>query len=155
MKGYFIIIGILIIVVSALITLNIFFQNTLQLDMAEQFNKQQLLLARSIAETIGSYIGFMKEEVSEIAHELSEKDLVRKEDFDSLVKRELRHKGIVMADTGFFNDKGDVRFLLGDSEMVKRYLPDLLMKSNGIEEGESKIIELPSILAIISPVFKN
>jgi len=155
MKGYVFIIGILIIVVSALITLNIFFQNTLQLEMAAQFNKQQLLLARSIAETIGSYISFMKEEVSEISHELSEKDIVRKEDFERIVKGELRHKGIVKADTGFFNEKGEILFLIGDGEMIGRYLPDLLTKSGNMERGESRIIELPSMLAIVSPVYKK
>ncbi len=155
MKGYFLIIGILIIVVSALITLNIFFQNTLQLEMAAQFNKQQLLLARSIAGTIGSYISFMKEEVSEISHELSEKEVISNEDYISLVKGELRHKGIVHADTGFFNKKGEIQFVLGDREVIKKYSPDLLNEGRGIGEGESKLIELPSMLAIVSPVYRN
>lgn len=155
MKGYFIIIGILIIVVSALITLNIFFQNTLQFEMAVQFNKQQLLLARSIAGAISSYISFMKEEVTEVAYKLSEKDLVKRKDFDSIVKRKLRHEGMIKGDTGFFNEKGDVKVLLGDGEVVRRYLPDLLLEGGGIREGDSKIIELPSLLAILSPVYKE
>lgn len=155
MRGYFIIIGILVIVVSALVTLNIFFQNTLQLDMADQINKQQLLLARSIAETISSFIGFTREEVSEIAHELSEKDLLKMEDFDFIVKEELKHKGMLKTYAGFFDKKGDLQFFLGDTEILKRYLPDLVSRVSGIEKEESEIVRLPSMLAIISPVYSK
>lgn len=123
--------------------------------MAEQFNKQQLLLARSIAGTIGSYIRFMKEEVTEISRELSEKDAISKNVFISQIKEELKHKGIVKFVAGLFNEKGVVQFILGDGDVVKKYSPDLLIKSGDIEEGESKIIELPSILAITSPVYKQ
>ncbi len=155
MRGYFFIIAILIIVVSALITLNIFFQNTLQLDMATQFNKQQLLLARSIAGTISSYISFMKEEVSEISREFSEMSSISEREFKALVNEELKHKGIVKADIGFFNEKGDLVFLFGEGEIVKKYMPELFIKSREVKETESNIIELPSMLAIISPVHKG
>lgn len=154
MRGYFFIIGILIIIVSALVTLNVFFQSSLQLDMATQFNKQQLLLARSIANTISSHISGMKEEVSKISYKISEKDSLSKEDFISLVKGELRHKGIVRADAVFLDERRDVQFYIGDSDLIKRYLPELL-KGSRIKEGESRIIELPSTLAILSPVYKK
>lgn len=155
MKGYIFIIGILIIIVSALITLNIFFQNTLQFEMAAQFNKQQLLLARSIAETIGSYISFMKEEVAEISHELSERGRFDKKEFESIVKGELKHKGIVKADTGLLNDKGEILFSLGDKEVLRQYLPDISKKSREIEKDGTTVIELPSMLALVSPVYRG
>uniref|UniRef100_UPI002FDA1314 hypothetical protein n=1 Tax=Dissulfurispira sp. TaxID=2817609 RepID=UPI002FDA1314 len=61
MKSYLFIVGTLIAVISALITLNVFFQQSLQMDMAEQFNKQQSLLSKSIADNIGAYLYFIKQ----------------------------------------------------------------------------------------------
>ena len=57
MKGYIVIIGILAVIVLSLIALNVSFQRTLQIEMAEQFNKQQLLLADAEASNIQAYLG--------------------------------------------------------------------------------------------------
>ena len=52
MKGYIVIAGVLAGIVLSLLTLSVFFQRTLQMEMAEQFNKQQLLLANAKASGI-------------------------------------------------------------------------------------------------------
>jgi len=49
MKGYLLIIVTLVVVISALITMNIFFQQSLQTEMAEQFSEQQSLLSKQSA----------------------------------------------------------------------------------------------------------
>ena len=45
------------------------------MEMAEQFNRQQSLLSKSIAESITAYVGFMKEEAIEIKKEVNIKEV--------------------------------------------------------------------------------
>ena len=85
MKGYIIIIGILAVIISALITLNIFFQQTLQMEMAEQFNKQQLLLANAEASNIQSFVNGLKDELWHIAVVVSGMKIREKREFSRLV----------------------------------------------------------------------
>ena len=67
MKGYIIIIAILAIIISSLISLNVFFQQALQKEMAEQFNNQQLLLAKTEALRIEGYLNVVKEDMLHVA----------------------------------------------------------------------------------------
>ena len=70
MKGYLLIIATLIVVISVLITIGGFFQESLQMEMAEQFSKQQLLLSKSIADHIGAHFSFIKEGVLHVSEEV-------------------------------------------------------------------------------------
>jgi signal transduction histidine kinase len=67
MKTHVAIIGVLALIIVAVIALNISFDRSLQMEMAEQFNKQQLLLARAEASNIQRYIGKVKDEMLRIA----------------------------------------------------------------------------------------
>ncbi len=155
MKGYLLIIGTLIVIISALITLNVFFQQSLQMEIAEQFNKQQLFLSTSIADNIKTYIQFMKEEVIEITHELSQKDVITRTDFESLIKEELKHKGILKADIGLLNTKGDFLFFKGDEKAIKPIVPEIVKEGLAIKSGNSNILGTTSIVTILSPIYKQ
>ncbi len=52
MKTNIFLFGLVLFIISLIITLNMFFQQSYQSEMAEQFNRQQLLIARSIAKGI-------------------------------------------------------------------------------------------------------
>jgi C4-dicarboxylate-specific signal transduction histidine kinase len=53
---------LILFVVSLIITLNIFFQQSYQSEIAEQFNRQQLIIAKSIAKNIENQIDHLEDE---------------------------------------------------------------------------------------------
>lgn len=155
MKGYLLIVGTLIIVISGLITLNIFFQQSLQMEMAEQFNRQQLLLSKSIADNIMAYIHFMREEVRSISHVISKIDIKSKNDFDWLTTNVLKQKRIIKANIGILSSKGDIVFFEGDKRLLKPYTPMIVKTAKGILPSATEIIETPSMVFIISDVYRQ
>jgi PAS domain S-box-containing protein len=64
-------------ILSLIIILGQFFHQTLQNEMADQFNKQQLLLAREVAINIESFIDHVYEDISVIS-QLPEVDRIRR-----------------------------------------------------------------------------
>jgi len=67
MKRTVMIIGIFVVIVAALITLSIALQRTVQMEMAEQFNNQQLLLANAEAKNIKDYLNNIQDKLYHIA----------------------------------------------------------------------------------------
>jgi PAS domain S-box-containing protein len=63
---------LVIFIVSLIITLNVFFQNTYQSEIAEQFNRQQLLIAKSIANNLEDEMLHMESEMLSLAALISE-----------------------------------------------------------------------------------
>ncbi len=156
MKGYLIIIGTLIVVISGLITLNIFFQQSLQMEIAEQFNKQQLLLSRSIADNISAYLYFVKEDVLHISRMLSNTDITAGKNFDWLKNDALRKKGIINTTIGILNAGGDIIFFEGNRDMVKPVAPDIVKQAKHVASGDIAIREeIPSTVYILSPVYRQ
>ena len=110
MKGYLLIIGILAIIVSSLITLNIFFQNTLQMEMAEQFNKQQLLLANAQASNIQSYINDLKGHLHQTARFIASLSIDEKKEFLRLADELFKGRENINTDLVLLDQRGDVLF---------------------------------------------
>jgi signal transduction histidine kinase len=130
MKGYIIIIGILALIISSLITLNIFFQQTLQMEMAEQFNKQQLLLARAEAANIQAYINSFKEDLLHIANFMSKLGMKKKEDFFWLITDEVfKGKGAIRTGIYFLDNQGEVLFSKGKVSVEGRKIKELFETS--------------------------
>ncbi|MBI4823626.1 MAG: hypothetical protein HY805_05290 [Nitrospirae bacterium] len=67
MKSNILLVVSAILIISIIITLNIFFQDNYQAEMAGQFNKQQTLLAETIAKNIADTINRLKDQTSAIA----------------------------------------------------------------------------------------
>lgn len=164
MKSNILIIAGLIVVISVLIILNIFFQKSLQMEIAEQFNLQQALLSKTIAENIKSSILFMKEEVVEIAHELSEEKSITKEDFDHHAKEELKHKAMLTASMGMVSSNGGLLFLTvnedqkkraADANKIKPIVDDMLKKAAGTKEGEGGILVTHDRVTAFAATYKN
>lgn len=61
MKGNIFYIVVALLVVSVIITINLFFQQNYQAEMVEQFNKQQILLAETTAKNIEDTVSHMKD----------------------------------------------------------------------------------------------
>jgi PAS domain S-box-containing protein len=64
-----------VFIVSLIITLNIFFQQNYQSEMAEQFNRQQLLIAKSVAKNIESHMEHIEEETLSFVRLLADRGL--------------------------------------------------------------------------------
>ncbi len=154
-KGYLLIVGALIVVISALITLNVFFQQSLQMEMAEQFNKQQLLLSKSIADNITAYIHFMKEEVLSISHVMTRIDIKSEGDFDWLTTEVLKQKRIIKANIGILDDRGRIVFSEGGKDLLQSAAPEIIREAKNLNSNKTRIIETASMVYIMSPVYKQ
>ena len=63
---------LVIFIISLIITLNMFFQQSYQSEMAEQFNRQQLLIAKSVAKSIEDDIQHIEAETLSLARLVGE-----------------------------------------------------------------------------------
>ena len=66
---------LVLFIISLIITLNVFFQNTYQSEIAEQFNRQQLLIAKSIAKNLEGEMLHMESEILSLAALISEQKI--------------------------------------------------------------------------------
>ena len=126
MKTQIIVIAILAIVVTTIIALNSSFQHTLQMDMAEQFNKQQLLLARSKASNIQAYIRRVKEEMFSIAQLVSLLRINNESLYKFLTQFFLRDLGKVKLGIKYLDSEGKTIFAEGIVAFERRankYIP--------------------------------
>jgi signal transduction histidine kinase len=149
MKGYLIIIGTLIIIISALITLSTFFQESLQMEMAEQFSKQQLLLSQTIADNITTYLSFLKQDVLHLSSMLSKLEMPEK------IYDELQKKVLIKNYIGILDPTGQVIFFKGNRDSLKRAIPEILEQSKRMSQGSTLIIKRPSMAYAISPVYRQ
>lgn len=63
MKNNLLLLTLVVFIISLIITLNIFFQQSYQSEMAEQFNRQQLIIAKTTAKNIEDYIRHLEEKM--------------------------------------------------------------------------------------------
>ncbi len=86
MKGNVFLIALAFFIVSLIVTLNIFLQETYQAKMAEQFNQQQLLLAGTISRNLENTFEHLEDELLSLARLLEQEDLQRTERVRTLVE---------------------------------------------------------------------
>jgi len=142
MKGYAVIIGGLAAVIVVLVTLSVFFQRTLQMETAEQFNKQQLLLANAESSNIQTYLGGIKEEMLHIARSISQLHVRKEEDCRVLSDIIFKDEDNVKKRIEFLDRNGEIFFSRGNVHdegpdekkmisMASRLCPgDVLMEQN-------------------------
>jgi PAS domain S-box-containing protein len=149
MKGYLLIIGTLIVIISALITLSTFFQESLQMEMAEQFSKQQLLLSKTIADNITTYLSFLKQDVLHLASMLS-KLKMPENTYD-----ELQRKTLIKNYIGILGSKGNVILFKGNTSSLKQAIPEILEQSKTMSQGSTLIIKRTTTAYAISPIYRQ
>lgn len=156
MKSHIFIIAALIAVISGLVTLNIFFQQSLQMDMATQFNKQQLLLSTIIAENIKSYISHEREELLLVA-DIMPDTVISDDRYLAMIKHKLKtmHKGMVDDQFGLISSGGRLVFCQGNTNGMLPRVPDIIRRARGVQAGVTRLIETTSHLYIISPVYRR
>jgi hypothetical protein len=113
MKRYLVIAGVLTVIILALVVLNISFQRSLQKEMAEQFNNQQLLLAKTEASRIESYLSVIREDMLHVAQIAAVMNVTKESDFRLLTDTVCRHIGDIKRRVVFLDSQGEVRFTRG------------------------------------------
>ena len=153
MKSYLLIIGTLIVVISALITLNVFFQQSLQMDMAEQFNKQQLLLSGSIAESIKAHIYFLEKNVLHFAGLLSKAEMEGRSDFNWLIRDAKIRQETVETTFGILDPRGSVIFYKGDKEQIRTAASEIISLAKKTASGSVATLETKNAVYVLAPVY--
>jgi PAS domain S-box-containing protein len=96
------------IIISFVITLNVFFQQNYQQEMAEQFNRQQLVMAKTVSSSIKGFFEHMEEELGALVNLLKIRGMSRKGMKEFMVHafaEEAEYKGIL---TKIFNANADL-----------------------------------------------
>ncbi|MGO9612241.1 MAG: ATP-binding protein [Dissulfurispiraceae bacterium] len=155
MKGYFVIVGSLIVIVSVLITLNIFFQQSLQVEMAEQFNKQQLILSKSIAESISAYVSSMRVEVLAISQVMTRIDMKSGKDFNWLTTGVVRNKGLIKTHIGILDNRSNMVFSDQSENQSTIVVSEIFQKGTAIQAGKVETVTTPSVVYVLSPIYEG
>ena len=153
MKSYLLIIGTLIVVISALITLNVFFQQSLQMEMAEQFNKQQLLLSGSIAESIKAHIYFLEKNVLHFAGLLSKAEMEGRSNFNWLIRDAKIRQETVETTFGILDPRGSVIFYMGDKEQIRTAASEIISLTKKTASGSAATLETKNAVYVLAPVY--
>lgn len=126
------IIGVLVAVVLALAALSVSFQKRLQLVAADQFNRQQLLLARAQAANIQHYLDGVRDKVSTVARALTHFEARRESDLTllSTILFDDTHK--VRKRIEFLDPAGEPLFTRGDASLHGTDAEDLMARVRGI-----------------------
>ncbi len=113
MKAYFIIAGVLAVIVASLITLSVSFQRTLQMETAEQFNRQQQLLAYAEASSIQAHIDSLRREMLHIAYSASMSQIRKEADFVLLTNMVFTEMGNEHRRIELLDNRGSILFSRG------------------------------------------
>ena len=154
MKGYKVIIAILAIIILSLAALNIYFRKTLQMEIAEQFNKQQLLLASAETSNIHAYIYRVKDEMVCIAQLISKFRINNADYFGFLADGVLKNAGKIRMGIRFLDSEGKTIFTHGDPAAGKPFYrdKDVIEMAKRFCPGETFILQNTKEVHIAVPV---
>jgi signal transduction histidine kinase len=152
MKGYFVITGVLAVIIASLITLSVSFQRTLQMETAEQFNKQQQLLAYAEASSIKAYLDGLKNEMLHIAYFASKSSVGKEEDFALLTNMVFREMGNEHRRIELLDNQGKILFARGNLAVEGHKGKSFIDETENGCPGGAVIEQDTKRLFIIAPV---
>ena len=143
-----------VFVVSLIITLNLFFQQNYQSEMAEQFNRQQLLIAKSIAKNIEEHIEHIEEETVAFGSLLADRGLGDKnmEEFVNAAFAELKKE--IVVNLKILNNQGRLRYSSSGESLTEKDL-EFFKAAHDLKIGKVKFLDLISEqkkLVLIAPI---
>ena len=151
-KWYIVVIAILVSIIVTVITLNISFHQTLQMETAEQFNKQQLLLARAEATNIQAYIEKIKDDMLRISQFLSLIQFNNETLYEFLTDVFFKDVRKVKIGISFLDSKGKILFNQGDLVFERSRNKDLVEMAKNYCENEALIRQDTKRVSIVTPV---
>ncbi len=144
--------GIFIFVISALITLNVFFQQSLQNEIAEQFNKQQLLIAKTITSDIQLLVGHLSRECMSISRLLSRSNLNNVNNIKDVVDAAFGKREDLRVSVKILDPDGVVRYS-SSGEPVK--IDYSFVKRINLQRGEVNILQRDRELFILAGIYRD
>ena len=151
-KGYIAGIVVLVTIIVSVVTLNISFHRTLQMETAEQFNKQQLLLARAEASNIQAYIDTIKGDMLRVAQFLSMIQFNNETLYEFLSDVFFREISRVNTRISFLDSTGKVLFNQGDLVVENSRNRDFIEMAKNYCEKEVLIRQDTKRVSIVTPV---
>lgn len=152
MKRYVVIIGVLAIIISALVILSVFFQRTLQMETAEQFNRQQLLLANAEASNIQSYLSIIKEEMLHIAQSVSLFQIRKETDCKLMTNVVFKDSDNVKKRIEFLDRNGVIFFSRGNVHAEGPDEKKIISRAQRLCPGDVQIEQDAKTITIVAPV---
>jgi len=155
MKGHIIIIGILAIIIISLIALNVSFHRTLQMEMAEQFNRQQLLLAKAEASGIKAYIDKIKDEMLHVS-QFKNMAQIRRETLYAFFSDDIfEEAGNVRMGITFLDSGGKLLSSQGNLAVESTSYADFVETAKRICPSEVLLKQDPRTVHIITPACRS
>ncbi len=152
MKRYVVIIGVLAFIISALVILSVFFQRTLQMETAEQFNRQQLLLANAEASNIQSYLSIIKEEMLHIAQSVSLFQIRKETDCKLMTNVVFKDSDNVKKRIEFLDRNGVIFFSRGNVHAEGPDEKKIISRAQRLCPGDVQIEQDAKMVTIVAPV---
>ncbi len=152
MRGYAVIIGGLVAVIAILVTLSVFFQRTLETETAEQFNKQQLLLANAEASNIQTYIGGIREEMLNIARLTSQFQVRKEADCRVLTDVVFKDNDNVKKRIEFLDRNGEIFFSRGNVHAEGPDEKKIISKAARLCPGDVLMEQDMKRISIVAPI---
>jgi PAS domain S-box-containing protein len=146
---------LVIFIISLIITLNIFFQQSYQSEMAEQFNSQQLLIAKSVAHSIEDEMHHIEAETLSLTWLLSKRGLDDRNLEEAVYTAYAELSEDLNVDVKILDAKGRLRYgsRRGFSAQEEQKLFSL---AGEVPEGKVRVIDLLAPerkLIMVSPVY--
>jgi signal transduction histidine kinase len=122
------------------------------MEMAEQFNKQQLLLSKSISDHISAYLFFFKQDAIHAANMIGRLSNIDKKIVTDISREFIKKKEIIKTNFGVIDKKGNLLFYDGNMGEDAHLFNDILNKVEEVESSNAKIIETSKTIIILSPI---
>jgi signal transduction histidine kinase len=155
MKGYVAILVVLAVILAALLLLSVSFQRTFQMETAEQFNRQQLLLARAEVASIQTYLAGIKDELLHITHTTSLFRAYRDVDFAVLSDVIFRNTGKIRKRIRFIDRNGNMLYTRGNLEIRSGDLPGVAALSKRLCPDNVLIQQDTKQYSLIAPACRS
>jgi PAS domain S-box-containing protein len=152
MKGYLALIIPLLLITTILISLNIFFQHSLQTEIAEEFNVQQLILTETVSSSLEEYLMDIKEEAAFISHIASKMKIRGKGDFEWLKSKSPIIKPDIKTNLGIISINGEVFFYDGDMDSFRNTAHHLLSKIKSNPSSNPVLVETAETIYFLSAI---
>jgi C4-dicarboxylate-specific signal transduction histidine kinase len=137
MKNKIVIISLFIFLVSLLITVNIFFQESLRSELAAQYNNQQLLIAKTVADSIHNAIDHMEDEIVALSRLLAVRGMQEQKGLDTFIKSSFEEVEINIDMSLFVLDTHGKRVIsFPEGKAPSRDDMKLLENSRDLKQGE-------------------
>ncbi len=131
-RGLVVITGVLAAVVLGLAALSVSFQKTLQMVTADQFSRQQLLLAKAQAANIQHYLDGVRDKVSTIARATAQLQVRRETDLTLLSDILFDDTHTVQKRIEFLGPEGKPLFVRGSASLAGLDAHDLIARVRGV-----------------------